>query len=46
VAGALPSAVNAVLDALAGRGVRELDMPMSPARVWHALRAATAAARP
>ena len=30
VAGALPSAVNAVLDALAGRGVRELDMPMSP----------------
>ena len=32
VAGALPSAVNAVLDALATRGVRELDMPMSPAR--------------
>jgi len=39
VAGALPSAVNAVLDALAGRGVRELDMPMSPARVWTALHA-------
>ncbi len=39
VAGALPSAVNAVLDALAGRGVRELDMPMSPARVWAALHA-------
>ncbi|MEX2220670.1 MAG: xanthine dehydrogenase family protein molybdopterin-binding subunit [Candidatus Rokuibacteriota bacterium] len=39
VAGALPSAVNAVLDALATRGVRELDLPMSPARVWAALRA-------
>jgi len=37
VAGALPSAVNAVLDALSTRGVRELDMPMSPARVWAAL---------
>ena len=39
VAGALPSGVNAVLDALAGRGVRELDMPMSPSRVWAALHA-------
>ena len=39
VAGALPSAVNAVLDALGTRGVRELDLPMSPARVWAALHA-------
>jgi carbon-monoxide dehydrogenase large subunit len=38
VAGALPSAVNAVLDALGTRGVREMDLPMSPARVWAALR--------
>jgi len=38
VAGALPSAVNAVLDALAGRGVRALDLPMSSSRVWAALR--------
>jgi carbon-monoxide dehydrogenase large subunit len=37
VAGALPSAVNAVLDALAPRGVTALDLPMSPARVWSAL---------
>jgi carbon-monoxide dehydrogenase large subunit len=37
VAGALPSAVNAVLDALATRGVAHLDLPMSPARVWAAL---------
>ena len=38
VAGSLPSAVNAVLDALASRGVRRLDLPMTPARVWAALR--------
>jgi carbon-monoxide dehydrogenase large subunit len=39
VAGSLPSAVNAVLDALASRGVRELDLPMTPHRVWAALQA-------
>jgi carbon-monoxide dehydrogenase large subunit len=38
VAGALPSAVNAVLDALARRGVAHLDLPMTPPRVWSALR--------
>jgi carbon-monoxide dehydrogenase large subunit len=37
VAGSMPSAVNAVLDALATRGVRELDLPMSASRVWAAL---------
>ena len=37
VAGSLPSAVNAVLDALAGRGVSHLDLPMTPHRVWSAL---------
>ena len=37
VAGSLPAAMNAVLDALAARGVRELDLPMTPARVWGAL---------
>ncbi|HXA94962.1 MAG TPA: xanthine dehydrogenase family protein molybdopterin-binding subunit [Candidatus Dormibacteraeota bacterium] len=37
VAGALPAAVNAVLDALATRGVRDLDLPMSAARIWNAL---------
>jgi len=37
VAGALPAGVNAVLDALATRGVRHLDMPMTPQRVWQAL---------
>jgi carbon-monoxide dehydrogenase large subunit len=39
VAGSLPSAVNAVLDALASRGVTHLDLPMTPARVWAALQA-------
>ena len=39
--GALPALVNAVNDALAPLGVRHLDMPMTPARVWSAIQAAT-----
>ena len=35
-----PAVVNAVLDALAVRGVRHLDMPLTPLRVWRALRLA------
>ncbi|HLT27089.1 MAG TPA: xanthine dehydrogenase family protein molybdopterin-binding subunit [Zeimonas sp.] len=42
VAGALPAAVNAVLDALGARGVTHLDMPMTPLRVWEALQASAA----
>jgi carbon-monoxide dehydrogenase large subunit len=35
-----PSAiVNAVVDALSPWGVRHLDMPMTPARVWEVLNA-------
>ncbi len=38
---AAPAAVmNAVLDALSAAGVNHLDMPATPDRVWHALRAA------
>jgi carbon-monoxide dehydrogenase large subunit len=37
VAGSIPAGVNAVLDALAVRGVTHLDMPMTPLRVWQAL---------
>jgi carbon-monoxide dehydrogenase large subunit len=37
VAGSLPAAVNALLDALHARDVRELDLPFSPRRVWEAL---------
>jgi carbon-monoxide dehydrogenase large subunit len=42
VTGALPAVMNAVLAALAERGVTRLDMPATPARVWAALRAARA----
>lgn len=38
--GAPAALVNAVLDALRGDGVRELQMPLTPARVWQALQAA------
>ncbi|MFQ5784407.1 MAG: xanthine dehydrogenase family protein molybdopterin-binding subunit [Alphaproteobacteria bacterium] len=34
--GALAAVVNAVVDALAGFGVRHIDMPLSPERVWRA----------
>ncbi len=34
-----PAIVNAVLDALAPLGVRHLDMPLTPLRVWEAIRA-------
>jgi carbon-monoxide dehydrogenase large subunit len=40
VAGSLPSAVSAILDALSTRGVTHLDVPMTPERVWAALQAA------
>jgi carbon-monoxide dehydrogenase large subunit len=35
--GALPALVNAVNDALAPFGVRHLDMPVTPERVWRAI---------
>jgi carbon-monoxide dehydrogenase large subunit len=38
--GALPAVMNAVLDALAAVGVRELDMPATSERVWRAIREA------
>jgi carbon-monoxide dehydrogenase large subunit len=37
VAGSLPSAINAILNALSYRGVQKMDMPFTPARVWTAL---------
>ena len=37
VAGSLPSAMNAIIDALASRGVQHIDLPASPARIWSAL---------
>ena len=38
--GAMPAMMNAVCDALAARGVRTLDMPASPNRIWQAIQAA------
>jgi aerobic carbon-monoxide dehydrogenase large subunit len=38
--GAIPAVQNAVIDALAHLGVRHLDMPASPERVWRAVSAA------
>ena len=35
--GAVPAAVHAVLDALADRGVRHIEMPMTPEKVWRLL---------
>ncbi|MFJ1759959.1 xanthine dehydrogenase family protein molybdopterin-binding subunit [Amycolatopsis sp. NPDC088138] len=35
--GSTPAVHNAVVDALAARGVRHLDMPTTPIRVWAAL---------
>jgi len=37
--GALPALLNAVNDALAPLGVRHLDMPVTPERVWRAIEA-------
>ncbi len=39
VAGSLPSAINAILNALSYRGVQTMDMPFTPARVWAVLSA-------
>jgi carbon-monoxide dehydrogenase large subunit len=44
--GAPAAAVNAVIDALAPLGVRHLDMPLTPMRVWSAIRAAAGVAHP
>lgn len=35
--GAVPAAHNAVIDALGHLGVRHLDMPLSPEKVWQAI---------
>jgi aerobic carbon-monoxide dehydrogenase large subunit len=39
--GATPAVQNAVVDALAHLGVRHVDMPATPERVWRAVRDAT-----
>ena len=39
-AGSLPAVMNAVVDALREVGVKSMDMPATPERVWQAIRAA------
>jgi carbon-monoxide dehydrogenase large subunit len=40
--GGLPAVANAVVDALSEYGIRHLEMPMTPARIWQAIGAAKA----
>ena len=42
--GATPAIANAVLDALEPLGIAHLDLPMTPERVWQAIKAKTRAA--
>lgn len=44
--GSPPAVINAMLDALAPLGVKDLQMPATPHRVWSAIQAAGAAAQP
>jgi carbon-monoxide dehydrogenase large subunit len=41
-AGSLPSVMNAVVDALSVYGIRHIDMPATPQRVWQAIQQARA----
>ena len=41
--GALPAVMNGIIDALSPYGIRHLDMPASPERVWRAIREADTA---
>ncbi|MGB6350815.1 MAG: xanthine dehydrogenase family protein molybdopterin-binding subunit [Pseudolabrys sp.] len=40
--GGLPSVANAVIDALSDYGIRHLEMPMTPSRIWQAIQDAKA----
>jgi carbon-monoxide dehydrogenase large subunit len=44
--GSMPAVQNAVVDALSHLGVRHLDPPLTPERVWRAMRAAAEGAVP
>jgi carbon-monoxide dehydrogenase large subunit len=38
--GAVPCVMNAVVDALSALGIRHIDMPATPARIWRTIREA------
>jgi carbon-monoxide dehydrogenase large subunit len=37
---ATPAVVNAVMDALSPLGIKHLDMPLTPEKVWRAMQGA------
>jgi carbon-monoxide dehydrogenase large subunit len=39
--GATPTVLNAVIDALSPYGIKHLDMPLTPAKIWQAIAQAT-----
>jgi carbon-monoxide dehydrogenase large subunit len=39
--GALPAVMNAICDALRPLGIRHMDMPATPERVWQTIQTAT-----
>ena len=41
--GSIAAAVNAIVDALSEYGVKDIDMPVTPLRVWEAIQAGKAA---
>ncbi|MGE5325655.1 MAG: hypothetical protein ACM3NO_01340, partial [Deltaproteobacteria bacterium] len=41
--GSTPAIVNAVVDALRPFGVRHLDMPLKPEKIWNAMKQGTPA---
>ncbi|MBV9828942.1 MAG: xanthine dehydrogenase family protein molybdopterin-binding subunit, partial [Alphaproteobacteria bacterium] len=43
-AGSLPAVMNALVDALSVYGIRHIDMPATPFKVWQAIRDAQSAA--
>ena len=43
--GSTPAVQNAIIDAVAHLGIRHIDMPATPQRVWQELRAVTTARR-
>jgi carbon-monoxide dehydrogenase large subunit len=44
--GALPAVANALADALSPLGIRHIEMPATPERVWRAIRQSPARAAP
>jgi carbon-monoxide dehydrogenase large subunit len=44
--GATPAVQNAVIDAVSHLGIRHIDMPATPARVWAAISEANASTAP